>query len=459
MDAVKPDIILGCETWLKPGITQGEIFPPEFSLYRKDRSDGYGGVLIGVHRSLISHQIDIDTDAEFIAVKILNGDQNIIVASAYRPTDNNQQYIDSLNQAITDLCLANRDTAVWIGGDFNLPDVKWSTNEVIGHQYRKSISESVLHMLANVGMEQMVDFPTRGDRTLDLIFTNRPSLVNVCEGLPALSDHDVVFLDMYAKAQRQKPVRWKIYLWKRVDLESLRSDAVLCTNDFVLRYSSNTPVEILATSLQQELEQLMEKHVPSKLSTTRFNQPWFNSDTKRVCRRKARAFRKARHTNKRRDWLRFRRLKKSAQLTCRQSYNNYLTEIICSEPGGNKKLGALIKAKRFDQSGVAPLKDGGFVHSDPKTKANILNRQFSAVFTDEGQGPLPDIGTSPHPSMDDIVVSCAGVVKLLENLKPHKAGGPDGLPARLLKELAEEIAPAVTLLFQTSINQGRVPSV
>ena len=81
------------------------------------------------------------------------------------------------------------------------------------------------------------------------------------------------------------------------------------------------------------------------------------------------------------------------------------------------------------------------------------------MFTDEGQGPLPDIGTSPHPSMDDIVVSCAGVVKLLKNLKPHKAGGPDGLPARLLKELAEEIAPAVTSLFQTSINQGRVPSV
>ena len=114
-------------------------------------------------------------------------------------------------------------------------------------------------------MEQMIDFPTRGERTLDLIFTNHASLVDVCEGLPALSDHDVVFLDMYAKAQRQKPVRRKIYLWKRVDLESLRSDAVLCTNNFVHRYSSNTPVEILAISLQQELEQLMENMCPRSL--------------------------------------------------------------------------------------------------------------------------------------------------------------------------------------------------
>ena len=296
-------------------------------------------------------------------------------------------------------------------------------------------------MLANVGMEQMVDFPIICDRTSDLIFTNRPSLVNVCEGLPALSDHDVIFLDMYAKAQRHKPVHRKIYLWKRADLESLPSDAVLRTNDFLQRYSSDTPVEIMAASLQQELEQLMEMHVPSNLSTTRFNQPWFNSDTKRVCRRKACAFRKARYKNKRRDWLRLRRLKKTAQLVCHvccQSYN-YLAEIICSEPGGNKKLRALIKAKRCGQSGVAPLKDGGFVHSDPKTKPNILNRQFSAVVTDEGQGPLPNIGTSPHPSMDDIIVSCTNVVKLLKNLEAHKAGGPDGLPARLLKEVTEEL--------------------
>ena len=59
--------------------------------------------------------------------------------------------------------------------------------------------------------------------------------------------------------------------------------------------------------------------------------------------------------------------------------------------------------------------------------------------------------------MDDITVSCEGVTKLLRNLKAHKAAGPDGLPARLLKETASEIAPVVTLLW-ASIDQGSVPS-
>ena len=103
------------------------------------------------------------------------------------------------------------------------------------------------------------------------------------------------------------------------------------------------------------------------------------------------------------------------------------------------------------------MKDGSILHSDPKTKANILNCQFASVFTNDSSTNLPNLGPSLHPSMEDITVNILGVAKLLRNLKPHKATGPDGVPARLLKEIAEEVAPAVTLLFQASLDQGRIP--
>ena len=50
--------------------------------------------------------------------------------------------------------------------------------------------------------------------------------------------------------------------------------------------------------------------------------------------------------------------------------------------------------------------------------------------------------------MVDITVSCVGVVRLLKNLKPHKVAGPDDIPLMLLKEAADEIAPAITLHFK-----------
>ena len=36
-----------------------------------------------------------------------------------------------------------------------------------------------------------------------------------------------------------------------------------------------------------------------------------------------------------------------------------------------------------------------------------------------------------------------GVLKLLKDIKPHKATGPDNIPGRLLKEAAEELAPGL----------------
>ena len=102
-----------------------------------------------------------------------------------------------------------------------------------------------------------------------------------------------------------------------------------------------------------------------------------------MCRRKARAFRKARQTKKSRDWERYLIFKHATQKTCREAYNNYLILTLTSDPSGNKRLGALIKSKQHDHLDVAPLKEDNIIYCGPIQKANILNRQFISVFTDD----------------------------------------------------------------------------
>ena len=53
--------------------------------------------------------------------------------------------------------------------------------------------------------------------------------------------------------------------------------------------------------------------------------------------------------------------------------------------------------------------------------------------------------------MSNITISPVGVNKLAANLHTHKATGPDDISARLLKVLADELAPVFTILFQVSI--------
>jgi len=59
--------------------------------------------------------------------------------------------------------------------------------------------------------------------------------------------------------------------------------------------------------------------------------------------------------------------------------------------------------------------------------------------------------------MSKIKVSRAGVLKLLLNVKENKATGPDGIPGKLLKTCAHELADVYRLLFQASLDQGTVP--
>ena len=56
-----------------------------------------------------------------------------------------------------------------------------------------------------------------------------------------------------------------------------------------------------------------------------------------------------------------------------------------------------------------------------------------------------------------IKVQSFGVKKLLLQLKPHKASGPDHLPNRIFKELAHELVPSLTALYNQSLSTQVLP--
>ena len=95
--------------------------------------------------------------------------------------------------------------------------------------------------------------------------------------------------------------------------------------------------------------------------------------------------------------------------------------------------------------------------TDSLDKANICNRQFQSAFTCKSDTEIPSKDTSPFIPMGEITYDPNGVLKLLSNLKIHKASGLDGLSARVLKECSSEIAPIIALIYNKSLAQGTVP--
>ena len=205
---------------------------------------------------------------------------------------------------------------------------------------------------------------------------------------------------------------------------------------------------------------LIDDHVPSKMTSCKSTNPWSNRRIKRLSRRKQRAHKKAKRTKHHKDWTRYKTLQAETQREVRRAHDACMDEVIGEDMRENpKRLWSYLKSRKQDTSGVAPLKHSdGFLHNDAATKAEILNTQFHSVYTREDLTHIPDQGVSPHPTMPDIRIDQRGLHKLLKGLKPHKATGPDMVPARLLRDFASEFSIILSRLFQTSLNDGKIPS-
>jgi len=115
-------------------------------------------------------------------------------------------------------------------------------------------------------------------------------------------------------------------------------------------------------------------------------------------------------------------------------------------------------SQRQDNQGVSAPRRGPQLYFDALTKVKLLGEQFSSVFTKDTpdtadiklQGPQ-------YTPLEKLVVTEVGVRKLLMNFNPGKASGPDEIPTRLLKTLADEVLPVVVRLIRQSLSTSQLP--
>jgi hypothetical protein len=200
-----------------------------------------------------------------------NKSNNLILISAYRPTNINTDYSERLASEIESITSKNKKSVVWIGGDFNLPDIDWKTCAIQSNRYLVKINERFIEMLNNCGMEQVVDEPTREKNVLDLFFTNRPSLIAKASILPGISDHEIVSVGSYVTAPRTKPCKRKIYLWKKANTIEMKSECINIRNELLARFNKESSVEKMWLALKTKLLELQEKFVPHKFSLGSIN--------------------------------------------------------------------------------------------------------------------------------------------------------------------------------------------
>lgn len=175
-----------------------------YSIFRNDRRGRDGGgvcILVGKRIGCTIIQEDVFTASSFelVGCKLFTGGQfylknDIIIICVYLPPDIS---IDAFNDAMHAIRMIwPSDSVGIVVGDFNLPDIDWST----GNPKLVSAKSTLMDMFTDLSCSQFIRTPTRGSNVLDLLFCNNPMLIfDVSVGVPfSTSDHAMIFFVIYS---------------------------------------------------------------------------------------------------------------------------------------------------------------------------------------------------------------------------------------------------------------------
>jgi len=117
----------------------------------------------------------------------------ILISSVYRPPGKSaadvQSFLNTLQNTI-DLAVQDNPHSINILGDFNDRCIEWNSN----HQHSE-LGNSLVNLLNNNNLYQLIQDQTRDNHILDLLITDSPNYYIETGVLPSLSDldHNIIF--------------------------------------------------------------------------------------------------------------------------------------------------------------------------------------------------------------------------------------------------------------------------
>jgi len=339
-------------------------------------------------------------------------------------------------------------------GDFNYPEINWLNQSLADNasldckDFFSGVNDSFI--------TQHVLVPTRGDATLDLIFSREPELVSDVKVLENLgsSDHNMVTCTIHHQCDTHVSHR-QVRDYNRGNYDSIRSELEEINWDEFM-CGEMIPCWDRFKKLLLELEQ---KYIPLKKTPRRnhSNKPiWMTNKALKSIERKSKVFRKY----KRHDHPAVKAANSTAVRELKRAKHNFEKKLAQNIKQDSKSFFAYVrsKAKSKTQAGALLSERNDMLNSD-KDIAERFNQYFSSVFTSE------DLSNIPTPvTVLDGLVQCTDlqfdvntVTKALLKLRPDKSMGPDGLAPRLLLETKELISYPLCLLFRKSLDETSIP--
>ena len=455
-------------------ISDAQVAIPGYDLYRSDRVNRVGGgCALYVNSSLaVSDKVCFScANNNLIAVYV--EEIKSIYAAVYRSECSLADFKELMCvlQNFIDKHSVCGLPDIFISGDFNLPLFNWvdgASNPIDQPMYNVVQDFMDCHFLS-----QIVSAPTRGENTLDLVFTNRPEYISeVQTSDEGISDHRCVncVLSFNPIGPSSTLLSSKLEGYRTLDIhsadfESIDSELAGVDWDGLHDHCLNLGDDdgsLFVDVLRDKVFQIVKSHCQPKPEPREFV-----DKVMRHLRSRRRKLSK-RLKNSRVKPSKLRKVEAEiADLSVRikQRYierNKQQEEKVVKAIKTNPKyFYSHVKKHSKVKSSVAPLqRPDSTLTVDPKEKAGLLQRQFSSVFSDssavdpaQAVEDIPELGEI----LCDMEFSTESILGALKEIKPFSASPPDCVPAIVLKRCCNSLAYPIWLLWSKSFKEGSVP--
>lgn len=429
----KPDIIVFCETWLTDMIDDDFLHIPGYCApYRDDRiSRRGGGVCLYFKSSLTCLQLNPRTKPSCIeCVWVAFPVQQIVLLVMYVPPSlTSLQY----NEVI-DFIIAEADNAMNHINDSKL---------IVVGDLNQLPTRDVENTL---GLQQIVDTPTRGNAILDQILLDSRLLNEYKTPIvgPNIgkADHLSVYLSPVCHQATTTKIK-KVYDFRESNIMAFTNALKMQRwEDF---YRSQESLETKCEIFYEKIEKALSVIPCHFIQMTPRDKPWVTPILKHLINCRYEAYRN-------RQMEKYEHYKTKVKNEIQKAKSLWIDKLKTSK-------GGIWKAVRTITTGTVSDDIQNVVgEKAPLTIANELNSIFSSVFTGS---TLTDASVEELVTVDAswcVNINTGLVSELLRNLKLGKAPGSDGLNPAIMKRSSDVLAGPLTHLFSLSVSTGEVPS-
>ena len=280
---------------------------------------------------------------------------------------------------------------------------------------------------------------------------------------PGISDHKLVYSVLNLRRKRMSPQLKTVKNHKGMDVEAFRKTLV------------NTPwwISFVFDEVDDKLNawELLYKNVVSeyvkirKAKVRKDSLPWMTTALRKLLNERYKLLRIWQQDKNGVNHEKYKKARNLAKKEMRNAEVNYWKAEFAKATNSREfwKTVKRVQGKRLVKR-IGPIADDqGNIHTDDKTKAELMNQYFSTI-GEELASKLPENENDENsfvsrivPCVEDLVIDVELLGKQLTKIKPEKATGPGDIKARDLNLAGDCLVESLKGLFGDFVQEKAFP--